>query len=136
MSLNDRKKEREYNRASLAFEAEKRLLNMVKSHGGAQLAVHKQRPELCKNMFMYLLFESEFETQLEGSLYNLRIEEYGLIRQLAGFERDTRRGTNDRKSRWYRQIEKACEKEKRVLEKQIASLERIAVIAEIDLKDA
>jgi hypothetical protein len=136
MSLNDRKQKREYNQTLLAFEAEKRLLDMLKSHGDAHLAIHKQRTELCKNMFMYLLFESGFETQLQASLYNLRIEEYGLIKELAGFERDARRETNDKKSKRYQQIQKAYEKEQNVLEEQIASLERMAVIAMIDLKDA
>jgi hypothetical protein len=127
MSVNDRKKETEYNRASLAFEAEKRLLDMLKSHDDAQLVMRKQRAKLCKDMFG--------EPQFDAPLHKLEVEEYGLIDELATFDRGATGDVEDKRSNWYQEITEAYKEQQSVLEKQVESLERIAVIAEIDLKD-
>ncbi|KAI4921883.1 hypothetical protein J4E90_000311 [Alternaria incomplexa] len=123
---NNRKEEMQVEQAKTRFAAEAQTRNVLVNHLNEQIRIHNKR-----NLLMVFMPEKH---DIHDSLTELRAEEKQHLDKLRHSYKNAVKDAAARNSSQLKEIAGIYEHERNEFRKQIASLERIAIIAKLDLK--
>jgi len=122
---NDDKKARDHDQAAATFRAEKEVLDMMLAHGVAHEGLYRRRLDFLND---------KREDAVDDDLCKMKEKESAFLHKLCAFHRDAKSKYMKRKRSRSEEINNGHEAAQSAWRRQIASLERIAAIAKIDLE--